>query len=608
MARLTWKNVTAPDFSDAIQATYVGGNQIGKGFNNIGGAADDYRNFIQEQASNKAMLDAAQFKDSASWDAAMANGGEAGLNIAPGYATENLTNFVNDRRSTLLGNESTQAGTAFRETQNANAIQDQTQQNEDRAYKLEQRGIAADIDTRDKGEYADVFDLIKNGNDVFNMDQVGQRIRGMNLPADKQARLLELATKIGNGDLVSSPEQIAQTAESDEVLLAQNALDNRQLGLNQRTAGSRLLQIYDRAFANGDSSGDPMTPVLKELRESQDGKEGDLHRESARQIQKMYNGLLKDYPELGGDVIAQMIKENKKGRNWFALGEGELRVDEAEIRKQADIFTDPDQIKLLKDQRLTLKRDSLAIGKDKRALAAAQQRYNRATSKGNEGEATKAWNEILRIAGGGPNALGKNVKDELPPELQGDNALASQFMTEAPQSPEQRVASTNENLGNVKDWFNQSAQNDLQRINRVAGIGAGAVRYAEAGIGSAINTVRGLVNPEAAAARVSGLDNTRSDAAKLVSEGLLPSAGSANVSAQVQNKISRVAELAGLPQERINQVNAAVAKLQSGNLSQEEQVQMQAIVNEFLESSGRSIGRGGGKAQLSQLRKLLGSG
>ena len=533
MARLTWKNVAAPNFNTAVNAMNVAGNQFSKGFSGIGDAASGYRDDIQKQASNAAMLEAAKINDPAAWDAAMANGGQAGLNIAPGYANDDLVQFANERRGTLVDNQNTQARTAFTGTQNANAIQDQAFEVEDRDYRDAQRQLTADVVARDKEEFETVSSMFDSS---YNAEERARAIRdNPNLSEAEQSRYLAIAAGLGEDGFKADSSIISATANTDEVMLATSLIDNRATELNMQTSSNKLLATFNRAYATGEASSDPIGSVLKGIRAEMDGDDN-LNRNGAGDIQEFYSAMVEKYPTVGGDLIAQLIKDTKEGTSWFR--KNELQIDKGAIEVDLLTFSDPEQVALLQSQSANIKRTNSAISADREKLAAAQQRYNRATQKGDQSEKDKQWKIIQKLAGigpetlGGGNGSGDGNEDPptttppptgnpivLPPELQG-NLLP-------PQSAEQRVSQTNQNLrafgGNVGDGANA-----IKTIaDRLIGQPVGLFNRALGAAGQGANALAGLVAPEFAAGNIATLDKWNAGANDLLNKGITGTSGKA---------------------------------------------------------------------------------
>lgn len=103
MARITWKNVAAPELSEYGQNQLYAARVIGDAANSIGRGVTGLDDRARDKQSAVALNQARQIQDVNAWDQMMANGGLAALGIAPDRANAALNNFVNSRRETLSG-------------------------------------------------------------------------------------------------------------------------------------------------------------------------------------------------------------------------------------------------------------------------------------------------------------------------------------------------------------------------------------------------------------------------------------------------------------------------------------------------------------------------
>ena len=617
MARLTWKNVTAPDFSDAIQATYGAGNQIGKGFNNIGGAADDYRNFIQEQASNKAMLDAAQFKDSASWDAAMANGGEAGLNIAPGYATENLSNFVNDRRTTLLGNENTQAGTAYSKTQNANAIQDQTMENEEYAYDLEQRGITEDLRIRDEQELTAVTNMVRSGQkpeEVYNAIS-----NNPNLTEAEKARQLTLAESQFNTRTDTALDQQSKTTNIEAAeLRIKTAEENQAFAKDKR---EKDLADAERKAAEIETVGALADTVYSKealIRAIQDNKAYDQATQAR---------MLKHVDEMGDGAftVDQAIVDATAQNKEFIFAAGNIKNTADDLALQVSANPLVGIYNRAAKARETSSNPIADILKEIRAEVVDGRKLTKNSAK----DIQNFYNEMMETY---PKVGGHLIAEMIRDTKKGqwwwgtkgvridkekvrgyaktfsddDQVNAIQKQRNGFDLKNKQIAGQQTALANATQRYNLATQRgdqaeiekQLAIVQKLGGKGEGDLSTKKGPVAdSPVNT------PIGSKTRLPPELQTNAALKMLPVEAL----NSSNIQAEgvQENAILQVAKQAGIPQDKSNEVTAAVSELNSGNLTPAKKELNQKILDDFFEAAEANAQDRFALAQLRTLKSMM---
>ena len=118
MARITWRNVTAPDLSTSRAALQQAGNSLTSGFQ---GFADSFRDIEQQQKdaySQEALARLAQVSDPNQLNALMASDGLAGLGVTDSrYLNADAMQSILSRPKALFDNQNTAMNTANLESQ-----------------------------------------------------------------------------------------------------------------------------------------------------------------------------------------------------------------------------------------------------------------------------------------------------------------------------------------------------------------------------------------------------------------------------------------------------------------------------------------------------------
>lgn len=107
MARITWNQVAAPDYSAAIKGTVAAGDMFGRALSGLGQTAFDIRQRQKEDISAQAMAEALKFTDASSFDQAMQNGL---LGYDPTNFTADAMKYFQTRGTDLLNRDQTRLG------------------------------------------------------------------------------------------------------------------------------------------------------------------------------------------------------------------------------------------------------------------------------------------------------------------------------------------------------------------------------------------------------------------------------------------------------------------------------------------------------------------
>lgn len=111
--RITWQNVAAPSFTDALRGTSAAGEMLASGLTGIGGGLGAIDQRQRDASSNAAMAEALKYTDPAAWAEMLKTQGlGGGLGMDPTRMNADAMQFFQDRRTSLLGNQSTAASTA----------------------------------------------------------------------------------------------------------------------------------------------------------------------------------------------------------------------------------------------------------------------------------------------------------------------------------------------------------------------------------------------------------------------------------------------------------------------------------------------------------------
>lgn len=409
--RITWQNVAAPDFSAAIAGTKIAGDLIGSGFTGVADTMKDYRATVQEQASNGAMLEAMKYKDSAAWDAAMKSGGISGMGITPEYATKDLIDFTKDRRTTLLGNESTVADTAYRgqATDSLNNATMWSDKNNTFDYNAAVKAQKLAEETK-AAELASLESAREVARGSYDLKAAEKAIYDKKLSGPEQARQLAALGTLPN--MYEADAGIAaETAVMPDVMVAKNTLTTRKNNLTLEGSSNELSRLYSDALGEFAGSSNPDEAVIGELRTASAGDE-ELFSESSAAFKGLSDRYSAKYKNLPKEVIAIAIRNNARKSKMWELGQFE--VDETKIDELLDGMNDPDSRAFLESQRAKLENGNAALTNDSRKLTEAMTLFSKAKTKGNNADMAKAM-EIIKGYAETAEVNGSQGEDALTP-------------------------------------------------------------------------------------------------------------------------------------------------------------------------------------------------
>lgn len=138
MARITWNQVAAPDYSAAIKGTAIAGDMFAKGMSGLGNVASDIRQRQKEAISAQAMADALQFTDASAFDKAMQQNPLLGYN--PKDLTAEAMKYYQGLGTNLLNRDQTRQSMALALNQDARAADDNTRANETQGWNRYAQG------------------------------------------------------------------------------------------------------------------------------------------------------------------------------------------------------------------------------------------------------------------------------------------------------------------------------------------------------------------------------------------------------------------------------------------------------------------------------------
>lgn len=342
MARITWQNVTAPDFSAASDASARGAGLFARGMENLADVLGDVQTRKRTQASNAATERMLQFGDVDGWDAALKRGGLSAIGITSDMATSDLMKSFQGRREDLEGARNADNRAA---QDSFNLSRDQYGQ--DRRELTDSRAdaeFARSEDARLRREWANA-EIHKmatgNGNrdaGAVSMDELLLKVRDLDLGAKDNAALMDAARSYDSDEFKIASDARMKNADLEERagtgIRTLDQLD-RAAAFDDNASGNNAVRLWRSASENfGGSVDDPMAQVIDELVTSNRDEEGNsVFDNSEGQLRAAYNRVVDANPEIPEVIIANAFRNNLGTDSVVWLGDQKERIDESRVNK-----------------------------------------------------------------------------------------------------------------------------------------------------------------------------------------------------------------------------------------------------------------------------------
>ena len=517
MARITWQNVTAPNFSGAAESRRLGADLLGSGMENIGGAISALDSGLRDKQNAAAMQQALQIQDPGAWDKMMAQGGIQALGISPDRASNELTQFVTNRKNTLLTDEKNAYDTVrIREEdartdgarilgENANALADK---------------IAFENLSPEEAQQA-----------VIKATEGDVKLR--------EATLAELANQDASTWAVLPGT--AMSADVGKVTTGiKQTVAERNAELDFSLGGNDALRLMTEGAALSSAGGNAVESLATKMTNAMQLADGEektkAYSENMGSLADGLNSLKAKFPGLSSEIIAAAMDRSLQSNGWVFTG------DKAEVA-----YTDAEALLTSIDtpeNRQGLRNEGSRITQEKEQLAATAQRVdflsNRlaiATSRGTpealaEAEAIKL--ELSAIFEGmapmnpaaQPAVGGLSVGTEVPGSgvaATADPAVDALAAAAAAGggSADPRVDLSRTIGDNFASGLGTNARNVGEALDSAAGFAAGGIGAVAGGVTSLAGGLASLVSPSAGEATFKAADGLFAQAGRFADQGLL---------------------------------------------------------------------------------------
>lgn len=427
--RLTWEQVSAPSFRDALTGTNMAAGLFSGGMQDLAAVVGDMRTRQKETASAGAINAALKISDAGKFDAALGSGGIAGFGAAPKDLTSEALGFFTNRSKDLLGNESTrtsiadvaadntradsrlaldQSSTAFDQERSnrldasaaETAAYNRTRQEEadlrsnrkdDLAWKNALAGdvtaqAAIEIDTQAR----ELADRVTNGS--FSKDDAKLQITGQNLPKQLEDAALAKVDATDDIQWAVAPEIREHTESLPVFQRTMDALDTRENMQNLESSSNPLGRLYSDALNKYDGAANPIMDVIGGLK-GIDEESGQISN-WASTIVDLHNDMEKKY-KLPREIIASVIENNLKPSGIIGQNVG---VDKKAVNQLLAQMATPEAKADLERQRVDIKNQSEKTARQRSSLDRAAKDYALARQREDSAGMKRSMDRMRRLS------------------------------------------------------------------------------------------------------------------------------------------------------------------------------------------------------------------
>ena len=539
MARLTWDNVAAPNFGDAISAQVNAGTLIGGAFDRIAETLRARDTLLKEQDSATAMAKALQIQDAGAWDKLMATQGMAGLGIDPRRASPELMKFVAGYHDELTGNaadafsmsraqtEAQQSDYNFSRNQTEDRRQDAQWAEEDAAKQRTKDALAA------------AYGIVPGSTSkeqARSMIMDDARKNGLNA-LDTQARL-NAVDSLDNAFWQAGPDAAGKGEALPVFVGASEQLSSMDRQNRLKYGADTLSRIYNDSTMDYSSYDSPLDGMVDRARSRVDKATSEedkaIFADSAGQIASNYNALMTEYNEapksgvrLPPEVIAKVLESSIEDNGFIFTGD-KLTQAMGKARTLLDQMSDPKSLARLEQDRTAMDRENKLYSSAKAQLEQAAREYNLGYDREDKAMMERAQAKMNAIA-----ASLQTVQPQQPAQTQAPSTGSSkvpafddraQAILESRNAglsatPEQRVQVAQQSA----TAFGNGFMNGLGGIGQTADAGlgyvAGGINRILGGAGNLAGMGVGLVSPNAGAGIIGYSDALSQSGKDLMTEG-----------------------------------------------------------------------------------------
>lgn len=390
--RITWQQVAAPDFRDALQAQAQAANLFQNAASTLSGTFGSMDANRRADAAAAAMAKLQQVNDPAAFRAMIAPGG-------PGL--ESIGIDPNKLSSEVLGRIYGGYADQLQADQNAAYDRNRTMAANARADADQAKADAANALKTEAARYAyQIANSAMSPEEAIQLT-LNQGRANKEDPLITQAKVE--AIKAGPGELYG----IGSQYKGDFLLTQEGRVANDQLTMignkiatdQASNTSGRFLSDARKQFGSG--SGDLgfqiAQSVLGKVNPTAEKDNPAFFSSSAGQITDQFNQLRKEYAGLPPEMVAKAMQENLQSNGMIFSGDQiEFNLDAA--RAQLDQFLDPNVVAALDKNAADYDNATRQLNDYRQQFESIQTRYERGLTTGNQEAMDRAMADLAILA------------------------------------------------------------------------------------------------------------------------------------------------------------------------------------------------------------------
>ena len=403
--RITWQNVAAPNFRDALIGTRQAGDAFSAGFEGLANIAGDIRDRQKSETSQAAIAQALGMTDAQTFANTLATGGLEAFGTNPGDLTAEAMKFFAQRGGDLTNQANTRANTA-----RTNVLTEQTQYNLNRArtrdpimdaradeqYNLKMEDFlynrersrandaAADQTKVLQTQARQIADQVTNG--AISPEEAKTQIITQNLPPDLEAEVLRSIDAVDPAQFAIPSEITSGLTQPGTVFNAINeGLDSRRVAQNIAFSSDDNMRLYVNSLDRFEGADNPILEVTRGLFNG--SEESPEVNETRASIVRDYESLVQEF-DLPPEVIAGVVEETLTNGGILGFG-SRLEVDKNAARQKLEAMSTPAARNRLESGRQSYKRQDREIERIESQAEKLLQKAAKATRDGKPAEAER---------------------------------------------------------------------------------------------------------------------------------------------------------------------------------------------------------------------------
>lgn len=420
--RITWQNVNAPDFGDALTGVGLAGSMFDRAADSFATSMNALEADRKGRKNATAMDKALRIGSATEFDRALQQQGLAAFGINPEDATPEMLDFVQGRRGALMDAASDDVGLA---QQNQNLTSAQWAQNraEQLAPITDSRAAFQDQQdqyafgrqkTVDQRTDADFMRSEATRQLQVQADQAAQQIAQTSATPEEAARK---AMNLGQGPQMEAavlaglqsqdPNRYTPSAAVagtagllPDFALANETIGSRERAMNMAVSMNPAMQLYMEGSSGSQGYTNPVNGMLERMRgrlDPGDEEGASMMRKSAGNLQGVYDSMTQKYPGVPPQIISQVIENNlkKSGIAWFS--DDQLVPNKAKIEDELDQVNTPAKLKLLDTEINAFEREQLELKEYSEAVEQQMAIHEWAVTNNNPQRAAAALAQVQRL-------------------------------------------------------------------------------------------------------------------------------------------------------------------------------------------------------------------